>query len=527
MNALLVTAQVGSASRRWLWNPSQPIGVGHPFRWILERTAEGVRVRDLSSRRGEILADSFREVSDEAIRLGRGEIQLASVTFKFAPARALPAAFAQEFGAEIEAANEGYFNIYSTVGDWITGGARVEKTPAYHGYIPGSHGQRKLFSIERLGRRAYDSFKLRAEQPGLKWSVGGEAPRELAPGTELQVTPAQLAHAQLTLGSHGWHFARASAPEFTPAATVENPATARENREFRRQLGYAGGAVALLMAFAFVSQYLLPKGNEAEEVIPAQYAKIVLEKTKGSPEASGAESAAPQAAEQVAQNAPKKVQNAAVVQAFRAKALQNAVSGLLKGGMTKLLAQSDFVSGRAATSEARRAMDMQSEALKPSGDGMGRIGEKSVAVASLGGEGAGGQGGTGGANAVGYGKGHHAGVKGQGNGFVSMDIGGAAVEDGLTKDQVGEVIHKHLSEVRYCYESAMIRQPDIEGKLVVNFTIGGSGMVKVSEVKTSTLPDPRLDDCILRRLNTWKFPNPKGGIDVAVTYPFIFKTLGR
>ncbi len=52
-------------------------------------------------------------------------------------------------------------------------------------------------------------------------------------------------------------------------------------------------------------------------------------------------------------------------------------------------------------------------------------------------------------------------------------------------------------------------------------------MVKVSEVKTSTLPDPRLDDCILRRLNTWKFPNPKGGIDVAVTYPFIFKTLGR
>ena len=54
----------------------------------------------------------------------------------------------------------------------------------------------------------------------------------------------------------------------------------------------------------------------------------------------------------------------------------------------------------------------------------------------------------------------------------------------------------------------MLRTPDIEGKLIVDFTIGGNGMVKSSEVKQSTLPDPRLDDCILRRLATWKFPLP-------------------
>jgi TonB family protein len=108
-----------------------------------------------------------------------------------------------------------------------------------------------------------------------------------------------------------------------------------------------------------------------------------------------------------------------------------------------------------------------------------------------------------------------------------MDTGSSTVEQGLTKDEVGEVIHKHLSEVRYCYESAMIRSPDIEGKLLVSFVIGGTGMVKSSEVKSSTLSDARLDDCILRRLGTWKFPTPRGGIDVAVTYPFIFKTLGR
>ena len=135
-----------------------------------------------------------------------------------------------------------------------------------------------------------------------------------------------------------------------------------------------------------------------------------------------------------------------------------------------------------------------------------------------------------GGHAVGYGKGEHAAVKGQGKGFVPFvqaDASGSVVEEGLTRDEVGEVIHRHLSEVRYCYESAMIREPDIEGKLMVAFVIGGSGTIKSAEAKSSTLPDPRLDDCIIRRLVTWPFPKPRGGVDVAVTYPFIFKTLGR
>jgi TonB family protein len=110
---------------------------------------------------------------------------------------------------------------------------------------------------------------------------------------------------------------------------------------------------------------------------------------------------------------------------------------------------------------------------------------------------------------------------------VDLDTAAASVAKGLTKDEVGRVIHAHLSEVRYCYESAMIRSPDIEGKLVVDFTINPSGVVSTTAVNQTTLPDPRLDDCILRRLATWKFPLPRGGVNVDVTYPFIFKSLGR
>ncbi|MFN7685472.1 MAG: AgmX/PglI C-terminal domain-containing protein [Oligoflexia bacterium] len=111
--------------------------------------------------------------------------------------------------------------------------------------------------------------------------------------------------------------------------------------------------------------------------------------------------------------------------------------------------------------------------------------------------------------------------------WVNLDTLAASVQEGLTKDEVGEVIHKHMKEVRYCYETAMMRVPDLEGKLVVAFTIGNAGAVKTSAVRSSTLPDSRLNDCILGRLTHWKFPKPKGGIDVAVTYPFLFKTLGK
>jgi len=116
---------------------------------------------------------------------------------------------------------------------------------------------------------------------------------------------------------------------------------------------------------------------------------------------------------------------------------------------------------------------------------------------------------------------------GTGKNWVNLDSLAATVEEGLSRDEVGEVIHRHMKEVRYCYETAMIRQPDLEGKLIVQFTIGNQGSVRSTGVKTSTLPDARLDECILARLAGWKFPHPKGGIDVAVTYPFIFKTLGK
>jgi len=147
----------------------------------------------------------------------------------------------------------------------------------------------------------------------------------------------------------------------------------------------------------------------------------------------------------------------------------------------------------------------------------GVLGGVGLAVGVTGGGGEGGYGGT--VKGVGVG--------GQGDGFLSLNMKDAVIDEGLTKDEVGKVIHSKISEIRYCYESSMVYKPDIEGKLVVDFTIAGNGGVKVSSVKESSVQDSRLDDCILRRLAKWQFPKPKSGVDVAVTYPFIFKKLRR
>jgi TonB family protein len=72
----------------------------------------------------------------------------------------------------------------------------------------------------------------------------------------------------------------------------------------------------------------------------------------------------------------------------------------------------------------------------------------------------------------------------------------------------------------------MVRQPNVEGKLVVAFNIGPAGKVTKADAASSTTGDPKLNDCVIRRLTGWQFPRPKGGVNVAISYPFIFKTLG-
>lgn len=483
MNAstFVVTTAVHGKTRTTVWNSSKPLKLGHLLGWTLEQHQGGLRVKGKQT----IALPKFTD--------GAAEIDLPETgKLRIRQTRGLKAAFEQP------SSKGGELRVYSCLGDWILSSSNVEQVFA------AMASERKIFDLAKEG----NDFKVASHVQGLTFR--GQDGKSTQLDQAARIGAADLKTGSIHFEGFSWRFFDTSSPTIAESGVVAKEQD-DEIGAFNKALQAAGGALLLLTAIAF----FWPKGEKKEELIPPQFAKVVLSKPKvkaGSASGAGA----------TAQNQAAKQEKASVVQAFRAKALKNAVSGLLKGGMTTLLAQSDFVSGSQASANAKRMFDAKSDALAPTAPTTGIMNGRQVAVNSVGGSG-GGQGGKG----VGYGKGEHAGVKGQGQAFVAFDAAGASVDEGLTKDEVGEVIHRHMSEVRYCYESAMIRQPDVEGKLITSFTINGQGIVASSAVKDSTLPDPRLDDCILRRLASWKFPLPRGGVDVSVTYPFVFKTLGR
>ncbi len=134
---------------------------------------------------------------------------------------------------------------------------------------------------------------------------------------------------------------------------------------------------------------------------------------------------------------------------------------------------------------------------------------------------------TGEAGGYGKGAGNSLSVGGQGRSLVTLNTDQAQVEEGLTKEEVARVIHSHLSEVRYCYESAILKNSHLEGKVVIDFKVASQGSVGDAREKETTLSDVSVGSCVLRRLLEWKFPKPRGGVVVAVSYPFLFKTVKR
>lgn len=113
--------------------------------------------------------------------------------------------------------------------------------------------------------------------------------------------------------------------------------------------------------------------------------------------------------------------------------------------------------------------------------------------------------------------------------------GGAAAEPAAGDGEPGtldpEYIRSAVQElkplIRECYELALDQQPDLEGRLVVDFEIVGEpdvgGVVETSEIdEASDLRHPALDECIRETMYTAELPAPEGGGRVTVRYPFNF-----
>ena len=154
-----------------------------------------------------------------------------------------------------------------------------------------------------------------------------------------------------------------------------------------------------------------------------------------------------------------------------------------------------------------------------------------MGLKSLGGTGGGGDGsGLGlariGTNGIGgglasYGDGK-GGLRGKSDADIGLGPGRPQVSGSIDPELIRKVVHEHRAQIRTCYETQLNTRPNLAGKLVSAWTIDQSGAVTEAHTQESTLRDHTVEQCVASKIKTWRFPIPKGGGEVFVTYPFIF-----
>ncbi|PTL85486.1 AgmX/PglI C-terminal domain-containing protein [Vitiosangium sp. GDMCC 1.1324] len=129
----------------------------------------------------------------------------------------------------------------------------------------------------------------------------------------------------------------------------------------------------------------------------------------------------------------------------------------------------------------------------------------------------------------GRGAGDNAGIdlSGRGKTITKIVPGKTTVIGGLDKDVIAKIIRSHQNEIKYCYETELNKNPSLAGKVAVAFTIDPAGGVSEANVTETTLNSSAAEACMLSRIRRWKFPEPKGGGVVAVTYPWLFSPAGN
>lgn len=160
--------------------------------------------------------------------------------------------------------------------------------------------------------------------------------------------------------------------------------------------------------------------------------------------------------------------------------------------------------------------------LRGTGRGGGGTGEGTIGLGNLGRIGHGAGTGTG----SGYGSGGGGGLRGREARAPTIRPGAVESFGGLSKEVIRRVVHRHLNEVRFCYEEELKKRPDLDGRVTVKFIISPSGAVQSSAVSDSSLGNNQVETCIAQAVRRWTFPSPEGGGIVTVNYPFMLAASG-
>ncbi|MFK8138540.1 MAG: TonB family protein [Bdellovibrionales bacterium] len=109
-------------------------------------------------------------------------------------------------------------------------------------------------------------------------------------------------------------------------------------------------------------------------------------------------------------------------------------------------------------------------------------------------------------------------------GKTGIDIGGQGEEflGDIDREAVRRVILNQKAAIKACYDAELNRNFNLSGKVTIGFTIRAKGRVGSAKVEKSTINNKNIEKCLIRRLKTWRFPEPPQGAEAKISFPFAF-----
>jgi hypothetical protein len=200
-------------------------------------------------------------------------------------------------------------------------------------------------------------------------------------------------------------------------------------------------------------------------------------------------------------------------------ALNSGLLGMLKGGDSAV--SNVFGPGGLGTGINNAMGGLQGSSMGDAG-GAGGLGTR--------GTGAGGGGNSLGIGGLGRGHGRGGGgygnidLGGRGKGRTRIVPGRTIIKGSLSKEEIARVIRRNFPRFKYCYEKQLNANPNLSGKISIYFTIAPTGSVASASVRETSMNDKTVENCTADVMKSLKFPKPKGGGIVVVTYPFVFSS---
>ncbi len=274
-----------------------------------------------------------------------------------------------------------------------------------------------------------------------------------------------------------------------------------------------GSCLAIALVLGTIMSYVPLKQEVVEEaVIPkSSYERISFDSAPASSQQS----------EEPAQGEPQQAQ------ASKAASISSSLAKLLnkKSALTAESIQQAISNNGAHTT---RNNNLKNANIASQDIATGSVGGGNVNVNALSAGLSGGSGGKAGSlKGFANGKGASVGSGGFGGKGFDMSLGGDEAEalGGLDKSLIAAVVQSNIGQIKHCYERQLIVDPNVFGKVVAAWTINKDGAVSLSSIKKTTMNNKAVENCIAAKIKNWNFPKPKGGGQVLVSYPFLFKSL--